>query len=178
MCLFIYALSQQCGHKTFQNVSECPVARGIPPPHTPADRLDATLPTPKFLFDTRRSKTHTPEFYARVFDCPKRKAVRPVPDALCDDCVSQQQEAELRRRRLLLATVAEEVGQGPVEEEGEKSGGRLAAVPKKRGIWGRKRSASSGSSVALVGSVGAAPSASSTTSSLDTGMFLLIRYRG
>lgn len=178
MCLFIYSLSQQCGHQTFQNVSECPVARGIPLPHTAAHRHDATLPTPKFLFDTRRSKTHTPESYGHLFACPKRKAVRPVPHALCDECVASQQQQQRNQeeaetqRLLLLATVAEEVGQG-LEKEEERSG--CLTAPRMRGIWGRDRSASSGSSAALVGGGAAAPSASSTTSSLNTGMFCTVR---
>lgn len=67
---------------------------------------------------------------------------------------------------MLLTTVAEE------QEGGEKSVRvevEVTPVRKLRGLWGRGRSGS-GSEVALMGAGAAAPSASSTASSLNTGM--------
>lgn len=91
MCLFIYTLSQNCKHVTFQNVSECPTAaRDIP--DTRENRGDMTLSTTRFLFDTARSKTNTPEFYTDNFPCKKRKAVRPVAE-FCAKCQKEQRDA-------------------------------------------------------------------------------------
>ncbi|CAN8104182.1 unnamed protein product [Discula destructiva] len=166
MCLFIYTLSERCGHRSFQNVAECPVARGIEHPHTAATRRDATLTTPKFLFDTARSKTHTPESYTRIFACQKRKAIRPVPGALCDECIAKEAAAKREKSRLLLLDTMQEEKREEEKEKEEDVGGLV--VPKTRMGWGRGRSASSASSsVALVGAA-AGPSASSTTSSLIT----------
>lgn len=81
MCLFIYTLPQLCNHLCFQNVSECAVARGVPP----SQESSMTLREPVFLFDTMRSRSRTPEYYSQRFSCKKRKAVRPVP-TLCDRC--------------------------------------------------------------------------------------------
>lgn len=83
MCLFIYTLPQLCNHLCFQNVSECAVARGIPP----TDKSCLTLQEPVFLFDTMRSNSRTPKYYSQRFACKKRKAVRPVP-TLCEQCGS------------------------------------------------------------------------------------------
>lgn len=89
MCIFIYTLPQHCGHTSFQNVHECPIARGIEP--TTENRLDAALSKTKFLFDTSRSRTRTPEAYSREFPCKKRKAIRPVP-TLCEQCMRNSRE--------------------------------------------------------------------------------------
>ncbi|KAJ4424260.1 hypothetical protein N0V82_001126 [Gnomoniopsis sp. IMI 355080] len=139
MCVFIYTLTQNCGHTCFQNVSECPIARGITP--TTKNRRDSTLSKPKFLFDTSQSRTHTPETYSRIFACNKRKAIRPVP-ALCDKCAKEKERE---------ANQAFQLGMGNA----------LAVAPSCAGVG---RSESSGSSVALLGAPG--PSASSTASSL------------
>lgn len=138
MCLFIYTLPQQCGHKYFQNVSECPIARGIAP--TTENRMGSTLPEPKFLFDTSRSRTHTPELYSRIFACKKQKAIRPVP-TLCDKCVKDKERKIDTGREVVMTD-------------------RLL-VPS---LGNGARSESSGSLVALFS---AGPSTSSTSSSLD-----------
>lgn len=90
MCVFIYTMTR-CQHKQFQNVSECPVARGTP---EDADRGDLTAEKPVFLFDTSKSRTDTPEYYRAAFPCKKLKAIRPV-STLCDRCIKQ---AELAAR--------------------------------------------------------------------------------
>lgn len=90
MCIFIYTMTR-CQHKQFQNVSECPVARGTP---EDADRGDLTAEKPVFLFDTSKSRTDTPEYYRAAFPCKKLKAIRPV-STLCDWCIKQ---AELAAR--------------------------------------------------------------------------------
>ncbi|KAF3765526.1 hypothetical protein M406DRAFT_329427 [Cryphonectria parasitica EP155] len=86
MCLFIYTVSA-CKHTHFQNVAECPIAQGLA--DSPGARLNLTLQRPKFLFDTAQSTSRTPEYYKATFDCPKRKAVRPVAE-LCPRCADQQ----------------------------------------------------------------------------------------
>lgn len=150
MCLFIYTLPQHCGHTYFQNVAECPVARGLAP--TIENRRDSTLSEPKFLFDTARSRTHTPEVYARRFPaCKKGRAVRPVP-AFCDKCIvrREKEEREAKKARKMV-----------VEEEEDR-----LVEPRVLRTSGVGRSESSGSLVALaVG--GIRPSASSTSSSLN-----------
>lgn len=91
MCLFIYTLAQHCNHTTFQNVSECSTAaHGIP--DTKDNRGGMTLSTARFLFDTARYKTNTPEFYTDNFPCKKRKAVRPVAE-LCAKCEKENKAA-------------------------------------------------------------------------------------
>lgn len=90
MCLFIYTLPQLCKHLCFQNVSECAVARGIPP----SQESSLTLREPVFLFDTMRSTSRTPEYYSQRFSCKKRRAVRPVP-TLCERCVGGTSAADM-----------------------------------------------------------------------------------
>lgn len=92
MCVFIYTMTR-CQHKQFQNVSECPIARGAPC-DAATNRGDMTVERPVFLFDTSRSRTDTPDYYRAAFPCRKLKAIRPVP-TLCDRCVRQ---AELAAR--------------------------------------------------------------------------------
>lgn len=154
MCVFIYTLTQQCGHTNFQNVSECPIARGITP--TTEKCRDSTLSEPKFLFDTSRSRTRTPNFYSRVFACKKRKAIRPVP-ILCEKCV-QEKDRQAKKDRQQKMQVGERV------VFGSSWAGRVG------------RSESSGSSVALMST---GPSASSTTSTLHntSGMTRLVLSR-
>lgn len=154
MCVFIYTLMQQCGHTRFQNVCECPIARGIAP--TTQTRGDLTLSEPKFLFDTARSQSHTPESYSRIFACKKRKAIRPVP-VLCNKCLWEKEQEAKKERQVQM-------------EDG------LAVPP--RSWAGVGRSESSGSSVALLGAPG--PSASSTASSLHnmSGIFRLVLSKG
>lgn len=82
MCVFIYTMTR-CQHKQFQNVSECPVARGAA--EDTIHRGDITVEKPVFLFDTSTSRTETPEYYKAAFPCRKLKAIRPVP-TLCDRC--------------------------------------------------------------------------------------------
>lgn len=89
MCLFVYTLSA-CSHTHFQNVAECPTARGLA--DTTQARRDMTLAAPKFLFDTARSTSHTPEFYTAAFGCKKRRATRPVP-TVCEGCLRSGEEA-------------------------------------------------------------------------------------
>lgn len=132
MCIFIYTLPQHCGHTFFQNVSECPIARGLAP--TNENRLDATLKKTKFLFDTSRSRTRTPEAYSCQFDCKKSKAVRPVP-SLCDNCITrnakeknQRSEAEAlecQSRRIGDSLMVHSSHDGVVESE---SAGSAAAL--------------------------------------------------
>lgn len=149
MCIFIYTLPQQCGHKFFQNVSACPIARGIAP--TTDNRLDATLSTPKFLFDTSRSCIHTPEAYSREFACRKRKAIRPVP-RLCDRCVKDTREEKQRGT------------------EKERQSGRMndfvMVLPSGDGVL-EGMVASSGSAAALMGA-GALAAASTSSTLHDT----------
>ncbi|KAL1883960.1 hypothetical protein Daus18300_000068 [Diaporthe australafricana] len=87
MCVFVYTIAR-CQHKQFQNVSECPSARGDPD----VDRKSLTLDEPAFLFDTSRSKTQNPDYYRSNFPCRKLKAMRPVP-TLCARCDRQAQLA-------------------------------------------------------------------------------------
>lgn len=103
MCVFIYTMTR-CQHKQFQNVSECPTARGAP---QDAERGDMTVEKPVFLFDTSRSRTDTPDYYRSTFPCRKLKAIRPVP-TLCDRCIRQ---AELAARL------------GPIDTLGSSSAG-------------------------------------------------------
>lgn len=117
MCVFIYTMTR-CQHKQFQNVSECPVARGAHGEQEAAaaassssNRGDLTVERPVFLFDTSRSRTETPEYYKATFPCRKLKAIRPVP-TLCDKCARQ---AELAARL------------GPVGIPGGSSGGNSSA---------------------------------------------------
>lgn len=107
MCVFIYTITR-CQHKQFQNVSECPSARGDPG----VDRKSLTLDEPAFLFDTSRSKTQNPDYYRSTFPCRKLKAMRPVP-TLCARCVRQ---AELAARL------------GPVEGVGGSAAGSSAGL--------------------------------------------------
>jgi hypothetical protein len=108
MCVFIYTMTR-CQHKQFQNVSECPVARGATGDST--HRGDITVEKPVFIFDTSRSKTETPEYYKAAFPCRKLKAIRPVP-TLCDRCSRQ---ASLTSRL------------GPIYTPGGSSGSHSAA---------------------------------------------------
>lgn len=103
MCVFIYTMSR-CQHKQFQNVSECPKARGAA--EDTADRGDITVQKAVFLFDTSSSRTETPEYYKAAFPCRKLKAIRPV-STLCDRCTRQ---AELAARL------------GPIDTAGSSSG--------------------------------------------------------
>lgn len=89
MCVFIYTMAR-CQHKQFQNVSECPVARGDP--RDAGGRGDQTVEKPVFLFDTSSSRTETPEHYRAAFPCRKLKAIRPVP-TLCDRCIRKSELA-------------------------------------------------------------------------------------
>ncbi|KKY32613.1 hypothetical protein UCDDA912_g07416 [Diaporthe ampelina] len=97
----------RCQHKQFQNVSECPTARGAPD-DAAAHRGDLTLEKAVFFFDTSRSRTDTPEYYRTAFPCRKLKAIRPVP-TLCDRCVRQ---AELAARLGPIDTVGSGSGSG------------------------------------------------------------------
>lgn len=143
MCIFIYTLPQQCGHKYFQNVSECPIARGLEP--TTENRLGATLSKTKFLFDTSRSRSRTPEAYSREFDCKKRKAIRPVP-TLCDTCIKNARE---EKRQC----------EGDGERQERMMGDRLMVPSRWDGVVG---SGSAGSAAALMGAGIGASSTSST----------------
>lgn len=142
MCIFIYTLPQQCGHKFFQNVSECPIARGLAP--TTENRLDATLSKTKFLFDTARSRSRTPEAYSREFDCKKSKAIRPVP-TLCDKCIKNLNKKQKRE--------AEE------ESQARRVGDSLMVPSSCVGVV---ESGSTGSAAALMGAGIGASSTSST----------------
>lgn len=105
MCIFIYTISR-CQHKQFQNVSECPTARGAA--EDTADRGDITVQKPVFLFDTSSSRTETPEYYKAAFPCRKLRATRPV-STLCDRCIRQ---AELATRLGPIDTVGSSSGSG------------------------------------------------------------------
>lgn len=106
MCVFIYTMTR-CKHKQFQNVSECPMARGASD-EAATHRGDMTVEKPVFLFYTSRSRTDTPEYYRAAFPCRKLKAIRPVP-TLCDRCVKQ---AELAARLGPIDTVGSSSGSG------------------------------------------------------------------
>ncbi|POS71810.1 hypothetical protein DHEL01_v209792 [Diaporthe helianthi] len=102
----------RCEHKQFQNVSECPIARGTcTPEQETTNRGDLTVEKPVFLFDTSKSRTETPEYYKATFPCRKLKAIRPVP-TLCEQCARR---AELASRL------------GPVGTPGSSSGSNSAA---------------------------------------------------
>lgn len=154
MCVFIYTLPQVCGHTHFQNVSECPIARGVEA--TTENRLEATLSKPKFLFDTSRSRTRTPQAYSRTFACKKRKAIRPVP-TLCDRCVKNTKEAKQKETaKDRHSSGMDDCAMVHLSEDGA-IGGR---VP------------SSGSAAALLSAGGLAASSTSSTLHDTSGMSL------
>lgn len=171
MCVFIYNLPQLCGHKHFQNVAECAVARGAVPlagthgehEPRPGHRSESVLlREPKFLFDTARDATRTPDWYARRFACRKRKAVRPSP-TMCEGCA----RAAARRRdpgvgkkqgggmvavgKSQVEMEVREVVKTPVRKTGAGLLGGAAArvlAATERGVL--KKSETTGSEVALI----------------------------
>lgn len=116
MCVFVYTLPRLCGHKHFQNVAECAVARGLSPFSSFASiaaaaegeqrpRPHPTLASPVFLFDTARDARRTPETYAQRFACPKRQAIRPVL-ALCEGCARKRRQEREEEKKGFLAVPA------------------------------------------------------------------------
>lgn len=125
MCLFVYTLST-CSHSNFQNVAECPVAQGFCNNDNDDNnnnnisnvinndsnlRMDMTLAAPKFLFDTARSHSRTPDFYKAVFNCKKRKATRPVP-GLCRKCLRDEAKTMRLKRGGVTEVAPLSVGRG------------------------------------------------------------------
>ncbi|PSR97337.1 hypothetical protein BD289DRAFT_107671 [Coniella lustricola] len=109
MCLFVYTLSS-CSHSCFQNVAECAVAQGFSGDDNDDNnkntlRMDMTLATPKFLFDTARSHSRTPDFYRAAFNCKKRKATRPVT-GLCKQCLRNAAEQHSLKTKMNMGSVA------------------------------------------------------------------------
>lgn len=162
MCLFIYTLPQLCNHLSFQNVSECAVARGLPSASSSASSSSLTLQAPVFLFDTMRSRSRTPEYYSSRFACKKRRAVRPVL-TLCARCGG----GEGGGRRVVMvggSLERESVRESVRESEGEGEGGVDAGPERYRGerrvLLSAKESAGS-----LLGGGSSASSSSSSSSS-------------
>lgn len=132
MCLFIYTLPQLCGHTHFQNVAECPIARGVSLLEPkPGNRSNCTLAEPKFLFDTCRDRSHTPAHYSAQYSCKKRKAIRPVL-MQCENCVRKTAAAQAKREHMQEESQAADHLHARLDEDGVASSG------------------SSGSSVALM----------------------------